>query len=94
MTKEIKEKKKESTLSKVIWWTVVGLVAIWLGIFLTDFFTAKSGKEPVFCLVHEMRDYTDGSVEVCYGLGYKYYQYNRESVKGTQFGAFWISEKQ
>ena len=82
-----KEKKKESTASKIIWWIVLGLTII----FLVDFFGTKSGKDPKFCITHEIRDCTDGSVKVCNGLGYKYIEYNRESKKGTEFGPFWIS---
>ena len=90
------EKKKESLLSKIIWWTVVVLVAVWLVIFLTDFFTTKAGKAPKFCITNEIRDYTDGSVKVCNGIGYKYIEYNRKEIKGSEFGPFWISvdEKQ
>lgn len=86
-----KEKKKESTASKIIWWIVLGLTTIWLIIFLVDFFGTKSGKAPKFCVAHEIRDYTDGAIEVCYGMGYKYIEYNRESKKGTEFGPFWTS---
>lgn len=85
------EKKKESLLSKIIWWTVVVLVAAWLVIFLTDFFTTKAGKAPKFCITNEIHDYTDGSVKVCNGIGYKYIEYNREEIKGSEFGPFWIS---
>ena len=85
------EKKKESLVSKIIWYIVLGFTIIWLIIFLVDFFGTKSGKAPKFCVAHEIRDYTDGSVEVCYGLGYKYIEYNRENKKGEEFGPFWIS---
>ena len=86
-----KEKKKESTASKIIWWIVLGLTTIWLIIFLVDFFGTESGKDPKFCITHEIIDCTDGSVKVCKGLGYKYIEYNRESKKGTEFGPFWTS---
>lgn len=86
-----KENKKESTVSKIIWWIILGLTTIWLIIFLVDFFGTKSGKDPKFCITHEIRDCTDGSVKVCNGLGYKYIEYNRESKKGAEFGPFWIS---
>ena len=85
------EKKKESLASKIIWYVVLGLTIIWLIIFLVDFFGTKSGKPPKFCVGHEIKDYTDGSVEVCYGIGYKYIEYDRENKKGTEFEPFWIS---
>ena len=40
------------------------------------------------------KEYTDGSVRVCNGAGYKMYKYERESIPITlQFGPFFIKER-
>lgn len=91
---EIKEKKKESLISKIIWIVVLVLAFGWVTLFLIDFFTVKSGKEPHFCITKEIRDHTDGSVEVCKGLGYVVYEYDREEITGLEFGPFWTPERE
>ena len=90
-SKEIKINKdnQEKSLGRKIfdiafWVCIVILAAIWL----TDFFRIKSDKKPMFCLANKTHKFEDGTVEECKGLGYKVYNYNRESLEGFEFGSF------
>ena len=64
-----------------------------VGMALIDFLKVNQEKEPMFCIKKEVIKHEDGTVDVCTGIGYKVYQYKRESIKGSEFGPFWIEEK-
>lgn len=64
----------------------------WICIILYDSMQSKNGQ-PKFCLSKEVKTYNDGSVEICHGLGYKVFSYNRANNKGVEFGPFWLEEK-
>jgi hypothetical protein len=89
-----KVKKKKSVIGKifdvVISVIVFGIMFVWI----FDFFSVYNDKEPKFCLEREIREYEDGSTTVCTGLGYKVYQYDRYSIEGSEFGPFWMEERQ
>lgn len=91
---EVKEKKKESLVSKIIWTVVLVLAFIWAGLFFFEYLTVKKGNEPHICVVREERDHIDGSVSVCKGLGWVVYDYDREAIQGQEFGPFWIPERE
>ena len=92
MEKETK-KKKESLLSKIIWTVVLVLAFLWAGMFFLEYLHVKDGNEPRICVSREIRDRTDGSVEVCNGLGWKVYNYDTEEIQGLEFGPFWTPER-
>ena len=69
------------------------LIVGWVVIVFVDYFRNLDGKEPKFCLKEETKQYPDGEVYICTGLGYKAYKYDRKSVGGTAFGPFFTKEK-
>ena len=89
---ETKKDKKSlfSRIINVILWVV--LIA-WMAICLIDFYNAKTGKSPIFCLKKETTKYDDGSVDTCTGLGYKIFNYKRTSFKGIEYGPFWSKDR-
>ena len=94
--KQIKvSKEKEKSLGQkifdiVFWVCIVILAVIWL----TDFFRMRDNKEPVFCLSKKTHEFDDGTVDECVGLGYKIYDYHRESLNGAhQFSPFFVGMK-
>ncbi len=66
----------------------------WIVIVFTDYFKVRNGKDPLFCLSEQTKEYNDGSNYICNGLGYKMIRYNRECLKATEFGPFIIKERQ
>lgn len=76
----------------IFFWTAF---AILLCIWIIDYIRVGSEKDPKFCLKKETLEYEDGTVSKCTGLGYKVYNYNRESLdKGIEFGPFFIKMKE
>ena len=89
----IENKKEDSIVIKIINIILWILLFVWMGICLFDFFKVKQEKKPVFCIKEETIQYEDGTVETCLGLGYRTYEYKRESYKGYEFGPFWTKDK-
>ena len=74
----------------ILWGVLIG----WAGICVYDFINVQSnGKEPKFCIKNETIKYSDGTVKICTGLGYKVINYQRASYKAIEFGPFWISDR-
>ena len=90
---EKKEKEGKSLFSKimniVLWILLLG----WMGICLFDFYNVTNEKEPKFCIKKETTEYEDGTVDSCLGLGYKVYNYNRDSYTAIEFGPFWAKDR-
>ena len=88
-----KTKKKKhiivSVFNFILTIQIIGVV----GMAVIDFINVNQEKEPMFCIKKEVINHEDGTVDVCTGVGYKVYQYKRESIKGSEFGPFWIEEK-
>ena len=86
---KIKVKKGEEI--KVV---LLAIIIIWIIIFFIDYFRARQSKTPLFCISEETKEYDDGTVYSCTGLGYKMYKYNRSSIDATiEFGPFFIKER-
>lgn len=84
-----KTKKKE--IIKVI---ILSIVIIWIICFFIDYFRARQEKRPLFCINEVTKEYDDGSVYICTGVGYKMYHYKRSSIPlSVQFGPFFIKER-
>ena len=66
----------------------------WVIIVLIDYYNASQNKDPNFCLSKETKEYSDGNVNICTGLGYKVYNYKRASYSAIEFGPFWLEERQ
>lgn len=89
-----KDKKKSKNIILSIFNFILTIVIIGIvGMAVIDFINVNQEKEPMFCIHEEWTQYDDGTVELCVGVGYKVYRYNRESIKGSEFGPFWIEEK-
>lgn len=79
-------------IKKIISLIFTIIVVGWIAIIALDALNSTKG-EPKFCLSKETKNYEDGTVEICHGLGYKVYIYDRNDYKGIEFGPFWIKEK-
>ncbi len=66
----------------------------WIVMVFTDYFRVRQSKSPMFCLNNTVKDYSDGSVSTCMGLGYKVVKYDRTCLYATEFGPFFIKERQ
>lgn len=93
--KEIKvvEEDKKSIgriIFDVVFWVLITALAI---VWLTDFIKIQNDKEPVFCLAKKTHEFDDGVVEECTGLGYKIFDYKRDSIEAHQFGPLFIKMK-
>ena len=87
----MKIKVKKGEVIKVV---LLAIIIIWIIIFFIDYFRARQSKTPLFCISEETKEYDDGTVYSCTGLGYKMYKYNRSSVDATvEFGPFFIKER-
>lgn len=73
---------------------VLVVLFLWVVIVFTDFFRVRKGKDPMFCLSNNVKDYTDGTTSTCIGLGYKVIKYERSCLYATQFSPIIISERQ
>lgn len=60
----------------------------------TDYFRVRNGNDPLFCLSNKKIEYKDGTNYICNGLGYKMIRYDRKCLAATEFGPFFIKERQ
>ena len=93
--KEIKyvEEDKKSIgriIFDIAFWVLISVLAI---VWLTDFIKIQNSKEPAFCLTKKTHKFDDGVVEECTGLGYKIFDYKRDSIEAHQFGPLFIKMK-
>ncbi len=87
----MKAKLGKGDIIKIV---VLALIIIWILIFFIDYFRARQAKEPIFCLSEQTKEYEDGTVYSCTGLGYKMYKYDRASIDASvEFGPFFIQER-
>lgn len=90
MTNE-NEKNKTGNIIKII---ILVLIISWIALFFVDYFKARKGISPTFCLKEETKTYDDGTVYSCTSFGYKMYKYNRTSVNASiEFGPFFLKER-
>lgn len=90
--KEVKRAKGKSGFAKFLNTLLWIIVFAWMAVCVTDYIMATKEKDPIFCLKEETKEYEDGKVYICTGLGYKYFKYDRKSYSATQFGGIWIQE--
>ena len=88
-----KNKKKKNIIISIFNFILTILIFGIVGMAVIDFINVNQEKQPMFCIKKEVINHEDGTVDVCTGVGYKVYQYKRESIKGSEFGPFWIEEK-
>ena len=87
----MKTKVKKSDIIKIV---ILALIIIWIIIFFIDYFRARQSKTPIFCISEKTKEYEDGTVYSCTGLGYKMYKYDRASINASvEFGPFFIKER-
>ncbi len=83
--------ERKSDIIKIV---CLSIVIIWIICFFIDYFRARQSKNPLFCISENTKEYDDGTVYSCIGLGYKMYKYNRSSVStNLEFGPFFIQER-
>lgn len=92
---KIEKEKQHKSIGRIIFdvvfWVGITVLAI---IWFVDFIKVQKSDEPVFCLVQKTHEFEDGTVEECIGLGYKIYEYNRESISNArQFSPFFVGMK-
>ena len=90
LKKDEKGKSLFSRIMNVVLWIVL---FVWMGICLIDFYKTHQQEDPMFCLKKETTTYKDGKVESCLGLGYKIYNYKRDSFTGIEYGPFWSKDR-
>lgn len=87
----MKENIKKGDIIKI---AVLAIIIIWIFLFFIDYFRARQEKTPLFCIHEETKEYDDGTVYSCTGLGYKMYKYDRASINASvEFGPFFIKER-
>ena len=84
---------KEEKLKKVLNISLWTILFIWIASCLTDFILVKTDNKPIFCTFSKVKSYEDGDVSSCIGLGYKVYDYKRESISGLEFAPLWGKNK-
>ncbi|NLL01571.1 MAG: hypothetical protein GX265_00920 [Mollicutes bacterium] len=90
---DLKESNKKVVIKKIV------NIALWVILFIliafcvTDFILVKTDNKPVFCAFNKVKEFEDGKVSSCYGLGYKVINYNRESMSGLVFSPVWKKVK-
>ena len=95
MAQDFKDEKKDKKnifikiLDILLWIILIG----WMAIVFMDYYRVTNEKEPKFCIKQETIQYEDGTVESCTGLGYKVYEYNRDSFDAIEFGPFWAKDR-
>lgn len=89
---ETKEEKRKRIISRIIlivlWLIVIG----WVIICFLDYYNVLNGNSPKFCVKNSTVTYDDGSVDICYGLGYKVINYQRDNYNAIEYGPLWIKE--
>ena len=80
-------------MRKIISALVSLAIIIWIAIIAYDYYLVTSEKVPKFCIKTGINEYSDGAVKWCNGLGYKVFNYKRETYNAVQFGPFWIKEQ-
>ena len=91
VVRDDKEKKSVGRIIfDVVFWVCISILAV---IWLTDFFRVQNDKQPIFCLKEKTHEFSDGEVKECVGLGYKIYNYKRESITAHQFGPLFTKMK-
>lgn len=87
----MESKTKRSDIIKLV---ILAFIIIWIICFFIDYFRARQSKNPFFCITETTKQYSDGSVYSCTGLGYKMYRYNRLSIPtSVEFGPFFMKER-
>lgn len=73
---------------------MVVLVLSWILLVVAESNRYKNDEPMIITLSEKIIDYTDGSVHVYYGLGYKKIIYQRTSLEGKEFGNIFIKVKE
>lgn len=93
LSDEFVEKKSRGIISRIFNIIITIIIFGWVGIAVIDYINVSQEKQPMFCIEKETKEYEDGQVHICKGLGYKVFEYDRDTIKGLEFGPFWIEEK-
>ena len=90
---EIFEEKgdKRSRTKRIVNITLWVILLTWMAICTIDFILVRTERDTIMTFINERIEYDDGYVLKRTGLGYRVYQYNRESYRGIDFGPFWLA---
>ncbi len=72
------------------------ILIAWIGLIVFDFIRCgqKSNdgqtQKPLIVIKETKYDFDDGTAIEYMSLGYKYIEYNRNSLKAYEFGPFWL----
>lgn len=72
---------------------LVLVVVIWVGLIIVEYRNYQKGNDMIALLKEKVKTYDDGTVTIDYGLGYKSITYNRESIRGREFGHLLLRER-
>lgn len=80
-------------LKKIIGILISVIILCWASVVVIDYYKAMNNQKLIFCINEQTKKYDDGTVYECDGVGYKFFKYDRESVKASEFGPFFVEEK-
>ncbi len=80
-------------LKKLIGLLITIIIIAFVSIVVIDYLNALKDRDLIFCVSENTKEYDDGTVYECVGIGYKYYKYDRSNIKASEFGPFFIDEK-
>ncbi len=81
----------KNTLGIIFKALLLVLVVAWIGLIISEYIIYTKDL-PMLVVVYEetLDNYDDGQVRIYYGLGYKRIEYDRTSIRGKEFGHFFI----
>jgi hypothetical protein len=97
-TSSLDEEKKSNPLVKVLLVIILILFGIWAFIVYTDYSRVREQKDPKYCFwKEETKEFENGTIESCKGLGYKVVNYEKLSDNGSEkvyeFIPIWVKTK-
>lgn len=73
---------------------LVIVILIWMGLIYVEYKRFNNDLPMIVLLKEETKTYDDGYVVINYGLGYKSITYERENLKGKEFGHIFIKVRE
>ena len=80
-------------VKKIIKIVIIAILAIWMLIFVIDYFRARGEKHPLICISEKRKTVEGNEFYSCTSLGYKYYEYQENGRKTFGFGAAFLKSE-
>lgn len=90
---DLKSDVKKEQVKKILGIGLWAILFIWMAFCVTDFILVKTNNKPIFCAFDKVKEYDDGKVTTCYGLGYKVLDYDRQKFSALDFAPLWRKVK-